>query len=193
MAQRPQATISPFGGRRLIFPPTSTQAWIRLATWECWMGSLVAAIVTFAAILIRSAPGRVATVYDFSNCYVPPPVADPCARALYTTGVLNAAFTVLCGVVLMAVAVWLLWELWSAVEPPPITDEFLKLLDQSFGRNWRDPRHWPWARLFWAYGFTLVGAVTAMGIGMTAWTLLGPPTRTIPIIQVETAATVWMP
>ena len=73
-------------------------------------------------------------------------------------GALNVAFNVWCGVLLIAVAAWLLWELWSAVAPKPITDDFLKLLDDSFGRDWRNPRTWPWARLGWAYGFTLVGA-----------------------------------
>ena len=187
MAQRPQTSLSPFSFRRVIFPPTSARAWVRLATWEIWMGSLVAAIGSFAVILIRSAPGRIATVYDFTNCYAPPPVVQPCARTLYTTGVLNAAFLALCGVVLFAVALWFLWELWSAVEPPPITDEFLKLLDHSFGRNWRDPRTWPWARLSWAYGFPLVGAVATVGIGLTAWTLLMPPTPRVPIVHVDTS------
>jgi hypothetical protein len=186
MAQRQQTDLSPFNRRRPIFPPTSARAWVHLATWEIWMGSLVAAVVGFGVILIESAPGRIATVYDFSNCYAPPPVALPCARAIYTTGVLNAAFTVLCGVVLLAVAVWFLWELWSAVEPPPITDDFLKLLDQSFGRGWRNPLRWPWGRLLWAYGFTLVGAATAVGIGLVAWMFLIPPERGMPVIHVET-------
>ena len=59
-------------------------------------------------------------------------------------------------------AAWLLWELWSAVAPKPITDDFLKLLDDSFGRRWRDPRTWPWTRLGWAYGFTALGATVAL-------------------------------
>ena len=71
-----------------------------------------------------------------------------------------------CGMLLMAVALWLLWELWSAVAPKPITDDFLKLLDDSFGRDWRSPRTWPWARMLWAYGFTLAGAIAAVCIGL---------------------------
>ena len=185
--------LSPFNGQRLTIPPTSARAWLRLATWELWMGALVAAIVTFGAILLDSAPGLVSTVYDFSNCYAPPPVAQPCARALYTTGVLNAAFTMLFGAVLLAVAVWFLWELWSAMEPPPITDDFLRLLDRSFGRDWRSPRTWPWARLLWAYGFTSVGAIAAAGIGFAAWTLLAPAHPPVPMIHVDTAPTVWAP
>jgi len=193
MAQRQQTVLSPFNARRLTFPPTSARAWAHFATWELWMGGMVAAVLGFAVILISSAPSRIATVYDFTNCYAAPPITQPCARALYTTGVLNAAFTVLCSVVLLIVATWLLWELWSAAEPPPVTDDFLKLLDQSFGRDWRRPRSWPWARLLWAYGFTLVGAAAAVGIGMTAWTLLVPPARRVPVIHVETSPTVWTP
>jgi hypothetical protein len=64
------------------------------------------------------------------------------------------AFNLWCAVLLIAVAAWLLWELWNAVAPKPITDDFLKLLDDSFGRDWRKPRTWPWTRTVWAYGFT---------------------------------------
>src|SRR5204862_462868 len=52
------------------------------------------------------------------------------------------------------------------VAPRPITDDFLKLLDDSFGRDWRSPRTWPWARIGWAYGFTLVGAAMTIGIAI---------------------------
>ena len=58
-----------------------------------------------------------------------------------------------------------MWELWSAVAPKPITDDFLQLLNDSFGRNWRDPRTWPWSRVLWAYGFTFVGVLFAAGTG----------------------------
>ena len=51
--------------------------------------------------------------------------------------------------------------MWNAAAPRPITDDFLKLLDDSFGRDWRKPRTWPWARLAWAYGFTIVGVTSA--------------------------------
>jgi hypothetical protein len=194
MAQRQQIGLSPFNRRRLALPPTSLRAWVRLATWQIWMGGLVAVIVGFAVTLIRSAPTRLATVFDFTNCYAPPPVPEPCARALYTTGALNAAFTVLFGVVLLAVAFWFLWELWSAVEPPPLTDDFLKLLDESFARNWRSPRTWPWARVLWAYGFTLAGAGAAVGMAVTVSALLAPPPRpAVPIIHVDVAPTVWTP
>jgi hypothetical protein len=52
------------------------------------------------------------------------------------------------------------------VAPKPITDDFLKLLDDSFGRSWRDPRTWPWTRLGWAYGFTALGATVALCVGL---------------------------
>ena len=66
---------------------------------------------------------------------------------------------------LIGVAAWFLWELWSAIEPKAITDDFLRLLNDSFGRDWRNPLTWPWARVLWAYGFTVVGATLAAGVG----------------------------
>ena len=117
----------------------------------------------FGTRLIATAPDNIVTVFDFTNCYAAPPVVQPCERVAYRAGLLNVAFNVWCGLLLIAVAAWLLWELWSAVAPKPITDDFLKLLDDSFGRNWRSPRTWPWARMGWAYGFTLVGAASALG------------------------------
>jgi hypothetical protein len=84
----------------------------------------------------------------------------------YRAGALNATLNVWCGVLLIGVAGWLLWDLWNATTPKPITDDFLKLLDDSFGRDWRKPRSWPWARLAWAYGFTLVGLTSALVLGL---------------------------
>jgi hypothetical protein len=150
--------MSPWKRRPLAFPPTSLRAWIGLAMWECWMGLLVYGALGIGAQLIATAPQSLVTVFDFTNCYAAPPIVQPCERVAYRTGALNAAFNVWCGVLLLAVAVWLLWELWSAAAPKPITDDFLKLLDDSFGRDWRSPRTWPWARVLWAYGFTLLGA-----------------------------------
>jgi hypothetical protein len=72
---------------------------------------------------------------------------------------------------LIGAAVWLLWELWRAVEPRPITDDFLRLLHDSFGRDWRNPLKWPWARIGWAYGFTAAGAVMMATVGMATWLL----------------------
>jgi len=151
--------MSPWKRRPLTIPPTSLRAWIGLAIWQCWMGTLVYAAFGLGAELIATAPQSIVTAFDFTNCYAAPPVVQPCERVAYRTGALNVAFNAWCGVLLIAVAVWLLWELWSAAAPKPITDDFLKLLDDSFGRDWRSPRTWPWARMLWAYGFTLVGAV----------------------------------
>jgi hypothetical protein len=47
---------------------------------------------------------------------------------------------VMATVVLIVVAAWLLSDLWSATAPKPITDDFLKLLEDSFARDWRKPR-----------------------------------------------------
>jgi hypothetical protein len=160
--------MSPWKWRPLVIPPDSTSAWVGLAVWEFWMGVIVCAALVFGTQLIVTAPQNIFTVFDFTNCYAAPPVAQPCERVAYRTGALNMMFNMWCGLLLIAVAAWLLWELWNAVAPKPITDDFLKLLDDSFGRDWRRPRSWPWARIVWAYGFTFVGATAALCIALVA-------------------------
>ena len=152
--------------RSLTIPPDSIGAWLRLAAWEFWMGMLVCAALAFGTRLIATAPEGIVTVFDFTNCYAAPPVAQPCERILYRAGMLNGALNAWFGLLLVAGAVWLLCELWSAVPPKSITDDFLKLLDDSFARDWRRPRTWPWARMGWAYGFTLVGAISAVAAAL---------------------------
>lgn len=166
MARPRVPDLGPWRRHQLTIPPDSLKAWLSLAMWESWMGVLVCAAIGFGAQLIVSAPESIVTVFDFTNCYAAPPVVQPCERVAFRAGAMSAAFNVWCGLLLMAVAAWLLWELWSAVAPKPITDDFLKLLDDSFGRNWRDPRTWPWTRLKWAYGFALAGATVALGAGL---------------------------
>lgn len=156
--------LSPWRRRQLTIPPDSLHAWVTLAVWEFWIGVLVCAALGFGTQLIVTAPNNIVTVFDLTDCYSAPPVAQPCERVAFKAGALSVAFNVWCGVLLIAVAAWLLWELWSAVAPKPITDDFLKLLDDSFGRSWRDPRTWPWTRLGWAYGFTAVGVTVAVGV-----------------------------
>jgi hypothetical protein len=85
-------------------------------------------------------------------------------------------FNIWCGILMFVVAAWLVWELWTAAAPKPITDDFLKLLDDSFGRNWRNVRTWPWRRMAWAYGFALVGAAVAVSLGLAASAALSSPT-----------------
>jgi hypothetical protein len=162
----------PWGRNALIIPPDSAGAWIQLAMWEIWMGMLVCLTLGGGILFIISSPDRIIAVADLTNCYGPPPVALPCERMLYRGGALDAAFSVLCGVMLIGVAAWFLWELWSVAEPRPITDDFLRLLDDSFGHDWRNPLKWPWARLLWAYGFTVVGAAVTAGLGVMIWTLV---------------------
>jgi hypothetical protein len=164
--------ITPWRRSPLTLPPKTLQAWVRLAAWELWMGMLLAAIVGLGVSIIVSSPTRIVTVSDLSRCYAPPPVELPCERIVYRGGVLNAAFTALCGLMLMGLAAWFIWELWNAVEPKPITDDFLKLLNDSFGRDWRNPLTWPWARVFWAYGFTTVGALLTVTTALALWTLV---------------------
>ena len=139
--------------------------------------------------LIASSPDRIVAITDFTNCYGPSPVALPCDRMVYRGGALYALFSALCGVQLTAAAGWLLWELWSAIEPKPITDDFLRLLHDSFARDWRKPLTWPWARVAWAYGFTLVGASATVGVCVILWSLVAPQTAAVPSIRIETSET----
>ena len=162
MARSRFPDLGPWRRYQLTIPPDSLHDWLILAVWEFWMGVLVCAALGFGTQLILTAPDSIVTVFDLTGCYVTPPVAQPCERVAFKAGALSVAFNVWCGVLLIAVATWLLWELWSAVAPKPITDDFLKLLDDSFGRRWRDPRTWPWTRLAWAYGFPAVGATVTL-------------------------------
>ena len=157
--------------RPLTIPPDSWRAWMRLALWEMWMGALVCAALAVGVRLVVSSPDRIVEVMDIARCYAPPPVVLPCERII-RLGLMNAAFNTLCGAMLIGVAAWFLWELWRAVEPKPITDDFLRLLDDSFGRNWRNPLTWPWARVWWAYGFTAIGATLSWGVALMIWTMI---------------------
>ena len=179
--------MRPWGRGSLTIPPNSKDAWLRLAVWELWMGMLVCIILGLGVLLISTSPNHIVAVSDLSACYGAPPVALPCERIVYRGGMLNAAFTALCGLMLIGVAAWFLWELWSAVEPKPITDDFLKLLNDSFGRDWRNPLKWPWARVLWAYGFTLVGATLTASVGMIIWTLVASEPAKVPKVRIETS------
>jgi hypothetical protein len=162
--------MRPWGRGALTIPPTSRSAWIQLAIWEIWMGMLVCLTLGLGLYLIATSPNRIVAVVDLTNCYAPPPVALPCERMVYRGGVLDAAFTALCGVMLIGVALWFLWELWSAVE------------------DWRNPLTWPWARLFWAYGFTVVGVTLTAGVGLMLWMFVAPSAATLtPTGKVETS------
>jgi hypothetical protein len=142
------------------------------------MGALWFVVFSLGTHLIASAPHSIVTVFDFTNCSGSPPVALPCERVAYRTGALNAALEAWCGLLLMAVAAWLVWDLWSAAAPRPITDDFLKLLEDSFARDWRRPRTWPWTRLAWAYGFALAGVASAVGLSLLISALgASPPSR----------------
>src|SRR5580704_13573717 len=158
--------MSPWKRRPLTIASDSMQDWIRLAAWEFWIGMLVCGALGFGTRLIAAAPDNIVTVFDFTHCYAVPPIVQPCERVAYRSGILNVVFNAYCGLLLVAVGAWLLWELWSATAPKPITDDFLKLLDDSFGRDWRNPRTWPWARIVWAYGFSLAGATATLCIGL---------------------------
>jgi hypothetical protein len=150
--------------RTIIVPPETRDEWVRLVTWEVWMGFLLFLLVAIGARLVVTAPERVVLLHDVSQCYAPPPVPVPCERTLYR-GLLNVAFSAFSGFMMLAVATWMVWSLWNIAEPAPITDDFLRLLNDSFGYSWRNPRTWPWSRVAWAYGFTSIGI--AIGLAAT--------------------------
>jgi hypothetical protein len=179
--------ITPWRRRSLVIPPDSWRAWMHLAVWEAWMGMLLFGFVAFGIALIVTSPDRIVTLEDLSRCYAPPPVTLPCERILRVGG-LNAAFSALGGMMSLVAASWLIWELWSAVAPKSITDDFLKLLNDSFARNWRDPRTWPWSRMIWAYGFTSLGVLLAASMVILIWTAdaFRRPAKA-PIIKVDTS------
>jgi hypothetical protein len=179
--------MRPWGRRPLSIPPQSAQAWFHFAVWELWMGVLVCIVAGLGISLIVTSPDRIMKVADLSACYAEPPVL-PCERILYRGGALDAAFTALCGVMLIGGAIWLLWELWSAVEPRPLTDDFLKLLNESFGHDWRNPLKWPWARMLWAYGFTIVGVTLTAVVAGAIWTTVTAADKgRVPTIKIETS------
>jgi hypothetical protein len=181
--------INPWRRRSfLTIPPDSARAWFKLAVWEFAMGALVCSAVVFGTRLIVRAPDNIVTVFDLRNCYAAPPVAQPCERVAFRAGTLNVVLNAWCGLLLVAVAAWLLWVLWEAAASKPITDEFLKLLDDSFGRNWRRPSTWPWARMGWAYGFTFAGALLAFSLGTIVSTVVSShrPAHA-PTVRVETS------
>ena len=151
------------------------------------MGVLLYVIAVFGTHLIASAPQSIVTVFDFTNCYAAPPVALPCERVAYRAGALIAALNAWCGLLLIAVAAWLVWDLWSAAAPRPITDEFLKLLEASFARDWRRPRTWPWTRVAWAYGFALIGVTAGVGMSVLISALSDSPPAKPPTVLVETS------
>jgi len=174
--------------RALAIPPESMQDWLRLAVWEIWMGMLVCGALSVGTRLIATARDHIVTGYDFTNCYAARPIVQPCERVAYKAGAMNVVFNAWCGMLLVAVGAWLLWELWTAVAPKPITDDFLKLLDDSFGRNWRRPRTWPWARVGWAYGFPLLGAASAVCAALLVSAVIASsrPAKA-PIVHVDTS------
>jgi hypothetical protein len=150
------------------------------------MGMLLGSALGFGMRLIVTARDNVVTVYDFTRCYAAPPVPIPCERVAYKVGELNMVFNAWCGLLMILVAAWLVWELWTASAPKPITDDFLKLLDESFGYSWRSPLTWPWSRIGWAYGFTTFGAALAIGAGLWISSAMSLPAKA-PTIRVETS------
>ena len=67
------------------------------------------------------------------------------------------------------------------------TDDFLKLLENSFARDWRKPRTWPWTRVAWAYGFALVGVTSVVGMSLLISALSASPPARAPAVLVVTS------
>ena len=116
--------------------------------WEIWMGMLVGLILaarrpaSSSHLPIASSPCRISrTAMRRIPCRCT--ASGSSIRAACSMRRLPVFF----GLTLLGAATWLLWELWSVAEPRPITDDFLRLLNDSFGRDWRNPLKWPWARL----------------------------------------------
>ena len=187
MASRSRVEMTPWWRKRtIVIPPETRDEWVRLVTWELWMGLILFLLVALGTRLVTTSPDRVVVVHDVSACYAAPPVPIPCERMLYR-GLLNVAFSAFSGFIMLAVASWMLWALWIAAEPRPITDDFLRLLSDSFGRDWRKPRTWPWARVSWAYGFTTLGVVLGLVVTIAASAALKSlPSKRPPTAQVET-------
>jgi len=178
---------SAWSRRGLTIPPDSWRTWVRLAVWEGWMGMLVCMAIAFGVRQITTAQDNIVIVDGFNNCTAER-VGQPCQHVVYRMGGLNALFSIATGVLGLVVAAWLLWELWLAVKPRPIADDFLKLLHDSFARNWRNPLTWPWARLAWAYGFALLGAASLASATAVVWSIASAPPAAKPTrVEVHTS------
>jgi hypothetical protein len=150
------------------------------------MGLILFLLVALGVRLVMTSPDRVVLLHDVSQCYAAPPVPVPCERTLYR-GLLNVAFSAFAGFMMLAIALWMLWSLWHAAEPAPITDDFLRLLSDSFGHDWRNPKTWPWSRVLWAYGFTTLGVALGLVVTMAASSALRSlPSPRAPATSVET-------
>jgi hypothetical protein len=99
MARAAVAEIGLWSRRSLTIPPNSLRGWIRLAVWELWMGMVLCGLLSFGVLLIVTSPDRIVIAEDLSHCYAAT-VVLPCERIAYTTGGLNAAFSVLSGLLL---------------------------------------------------------------------------------------------
>ena len=149
------------------------------------MGLILFLLVALGMRLITTSPTACPAVRRVAM-HAAPPVPIPCERTLYR-GLLNVAFSAFSGFMMLAIALWMMWSLWSAPEAAPIMDDFLHLLSDSFARDWRNPKTWPWSRVWWAYGFTALGVglglVAAMAVSAALTSL---PSARRPAPQVET-------
>src|SRR6476619_1767749 len=101
--------MSPWRRRALRIPPDSLPDWVRLGLWESWMGLLLCTALYFGIRLIVTAPQNIITVFDYANCNAATPGDEPCDPVAIYTGHLAVLMNAWCGVLLIAVAAWLLW------------------------------------------------------------------------------------
>jgi hypothetical protein len=185
MARVPQS--GPWNQNRLRIPPVSLEDWLRLAAWEVWAGMILCTLVGVGLLFIVTAPHRIVLAEDLSRCYAAT-VVLPCERLVYRTGALHAMFSALFGALSLGAAAWCVWNLWTTAAPKAVTDDFLALLHDSFARDWRDPRTWPWSRLLWAFGFTALGASLTAAAAVLVWTVVSSSVSgTYPAGRVETS------
>ena len=172
MTRKPRHEMNAWWRRRtIVIPPETRDEWVRLVAWELWMGMTIFLLTVVGLWLVTTAPERLVAVRDLSPCWADPPAPPPCARTLYRGG-MHLMFSGFTGLVMWVVSMCLLWHLWSVAEPPPIDDDFLRLLDNSFSRDWRNPLTWPWSRVLWAYGFTAIGSALTAGVALGVLSLV---------------------
>ena len=63
------------GSGPIVIPPETRDEWVRLVTWELWMGMILFS-PRWRTQLIMTSPDRV-MLHDVSQCYAAPPVPIP--------------------------------------------------------------------------------------------------------------------
>ena len=120
-------------------------AWVRLGTWELGMGVILFVVFGFGTQLIASAPHQHRHRVRLHELLCRAARRAAMRTRRVPSGGLEAGADV-GWLLLMAVPRRGSWDLWS-VAAQADDDDFLKLLEDSFARDWRKPRTWPWTRV----------------------------------------------